>query len=115
MISKKYKGRCEKITLSKCKTVCRTYNSVQLAYAKALDDNDMIVSFQCNVLLEGFPEGSYTTDFLCVKTDGDLMVRECVLRHLISKPKTARLLQASQEYWHRRGVEDWGIVVDAKE
>ena len=38
MISKKYKGRCEKITLSKCKTVCRTYNPVQLAYAKALDE-----------------------------------------------------------------------------
>ena len=42
------------------------------------------------------------------------MVRECVFRHLLLKPKTVELLDASREYWNRRNVTDWGIVTDAE-
>ncbi len=42
------------------------------------------------------------------------MVRECVFRKHLTKPMTAKLLDESRNYWRRRGVTDWGIVVDKK-
>lgn len=56
--------------------------------------------------------GGYTSDFVCVKSDGDLMVRECVFRRLLMKPLTVKLLDTSRDYWLRHGVTDWGLVVD---
>lgn len=114
MKKKDYKRRCEKISLSKCKEVCRTFNPIQLAYARLLQEDDGIVSFRCNVLMDGLTEGEYTTDFVCSKADGDLMVRECVFRKNLLRPTTAKLLDASRDYWLRHGVTDWGLVVDAK-
>lgn len=115
MRKKGYKGRCEKRVLDKCKGVCRTYDAIQAAYADILQACDEVKEIRCNVLLEGFAEGEYTTDFVCVKTDDDLMVRECVFRKLLMKPRTVRLLDASREYWLRHGVTDWGLVIDAEE
>lgn len=68
--------------------------------------------FRCNVLLEGLEEGSYSSDFVITKKDGDLMVRECVERKHLIKPLTVKLLQASKDYWFRHGVNDWGIVIE---
>ena len=110
MRRKNYKGRCEKRKLSKCQEVVKTYDEIQYAYADLLEKNSSIVSYQCNVLLDDTEE--YTSDFVCVKTDGELMVRECVKREHIKKPMTVKLLDISRNYWTRRGIEDWGIVTD---
>ena len=112
MRKKGYKGRCEKRILSKCNDVCRTYDAIQFAYADMLQANDSIREIRCNVLLDGLPEGEYTSDFVCIKTDGEVMVRECVQRKHLMKPMTIKLLDASREYWLRHGVSDWGLVVD---
>lgn len=112
MRKKGYKGRCEKKVLSKCQEVCRTYDAIQSAYAELLQNNNEIKEIRCNVFLEGLPEGEYTSDFVCVKTDGLLMVRECVFRKYLLKPLTVKLLDASREYWFNHGVTDWGIVID---
>ena len=109
MKKKNYKGRCEKRILSKCKGVCKTYDSLQYKYSELLEQNDEIKEFQCNVLLEN---QDYTTDFFCTKQDGDIMVRECVLKNHLSKPRTIKLLDISREYWLKRGVNDWGIVIN---
>ena len=115
MQKKNYKGRCERKQLSKCSTVCRFYSKIQSAYADVLQENDEIVEFRCYVLLDGLSEGEYTTDFVCTKKDGTLRVRECVERKYLTKPGTAKLLEASRQYWFvKRGVEDWGIVIDKK-
>lgn len=114
MRKKNYKGRCVKKSVSKAKDVCKTYDDIQLAYLDVLQGNDDIVEICCNVPLEGNDLGEYITDFLCVKADGDLLVRECVFRKLLSKPKTAQLLDASHIYWAQRGVTDWGIIIDAE-
>lgn len=111
MQKKNYKGRCEKRSLSKCK-VCRTYNPIQRAYSDILENDNSIKEFQCNVPLEN---SEYTSDFLCTKTDGDLIVRECVQRKLLTKPRTVKLLDVSKEYWLKRGIEDWRIVIDDEE
>lgn len=114
MRKKNYKGRCEKRILSKCKDVCKTYNEIQYAYADILQSKDDIKSFKCNVLLDGLSEGEYTSDFVCIKVDNDLMVRECIhLKHL-TKPLTVKLLDISKNYWLRHGVTDWGLVIDAE-
>lgn len=112
MRKKNYKGRCEKRTLSKCKEICRTYDDIQYAYADLLQQNDSITEIRCNVLLDGLELGEYTTDFVCVKADNDLMVRECVSRKYLTKPMTVKLLDMSRDYWLRRGVVDWGIVTN---
>ena len=92
--------------------VCRTYDAIQYAYADLLQESDEIREIRCNVLLDGLDVGEYTSDFVCTKTDGDLMVRECVFRKFLTKPLTVKLLDASREYWIRHGVTDWGLVID---
>lgn len=114
MRKKNYKGRCVKKSVSKAKEICRTYDEIQLSYLDVLQNNPEIKEIHCNTPLDGSELGEYTTDFLCVKSDNDLMVRECVYRKLLSKPKTAKLLDASRVYWLKRGVTDWGLVVDAE-
>lgn len=112
MLKKNYKGRCEKTTFSKCKGVCRLYNPIQISFAKTLEQDISIVEFSCNFFLDGLTVGDYTTDFLCKKSDGSLMVRECVERNHLMKPMTVKLLDLSRDYWSKHGVDDWGIVTD---
>ena len=111
MIKKNYKGRCEKKTLTKCKEVCRLYNRIQKVYADRLETDGEIKEFTCNVLLDHLEVGEYSTDFVCWKTDGTLRVRECVERKQLTWPSVIKLLDASRDYWTRRGVEDWGVVI----
>lgn len=112
MRSKNFKGRCVKKKYDKCDEICRTYDNVQRGYAELLQENDDIVQMSCNVLLNGL---DYTTDFVCVKKNGDLMVRECIYRSMIEKPKTIMMLDISREYWRKYGVKDWGLVINADE
>ncbi len=42
MRKRNYKGRCEKRSISKCKEICRTYDSIQYAYADVLQQNEDI-------------------------------------------------------------------------
>ena len=112
MRKKGYKGRCEKKDLSKSQEVCRTYDAIQSNYADILQNGNDIQEIRCNVLLDGLSEGAYTSDFVCVKADGDLMVRECVFRKFLTKPMTVKLLDASRDYWINHGVSDWGLVID---
>lgn len=115
MRKKGYKGkRVEKRSLSKSKEICRFYDALQSKYADMMQDCEEITEIRCNVPLDGLTEGEYTTDFVCVKSNGDLMVRECVLRKHLTKPMTVRLLDISREYWLRHGVSDWGLVIDAE-
>lgn len=109
MIKKKYKGRCEKRMLEKVEGVCKTFNPIQYACANYLVACEDIVSIRCNVPMDGL---DYTSDFVCTKKDGDLCVRECVSRKYLAKPLTTRLLDVSRNYWLRRGVVDWGIVIE---
>lgn len=110
------KVRCEKRQLSKCKEVVKTYNEVQCAFADVLEGDASIREFICNYHLSDFPltDGKYTTDFYCTTNEGDIVVYECVFRRHLTKPLTAKLLDASRNYWLRRGV-DWRLVIDAEE
>lgn len=107
--------RCEKIKFSKHTGVCKTYSALQLAYANKLEEDEHIKEFRCNVPLTDFEltDGSYTTDFVCTTSTGDMMVRECIKRTHIYRPKKIKMLDASREYWAARGVTDWGLVIDA--
>ena len=85
MRKKGFKGKCEKISLSKSKEICRTYDPIQGKYAEKLEESPDIQEIRCNVLLEGLEEGEYTSDFVCVKTNGDLMVREIIGQNVVYK------------------------------
>ena len=78
MRKKNYKGRCEKVSVSKSEDVCRLYSEIQKKYLDMLEENQEIKEIQCNVLLDGLEIGEYTSDFVCKKTGNHLMVRECV-------------------------------------
>lgn len=113
MRKKNYRGvKCTKRNLAKCDEVCRTYDAIQYAYADLLNEAEGVVSFRCNVLLEGLAEGEFTSDFVITKKDGGLMIRECVSRKHLSKPMTANLLDVSRCYWKSHGITDWGIVIE---
>ncbi len=114
MIKKNYKGRCIKKSVGKSKEVCKTYNDIQLTYLDKLQMDESITEIYCNMPLDGDGIEEYNTDFLCVKSNGDLLVRECVFRKHLSKPLTVKLLDASRLYWLNRGVNDWGLIIDAE-
>ena len=114
MRKKNYKGRCIKKSVSKAKEVCRTYDDLQLAYLGKLQEDEAIAEIHCNIQFESDGVEEYTTDFFCIKSDGDLMVRECVYRSSLLRPRTAKLLDASRMYWLKRGVSDWGLIIDAE-
>ena len=116
MRAKNFKGsKCVKMKLSKSDEVVKTFDNIQTAYAQILDKDENIQKIQCNVPLEGIEDGEFTTDFVCTKTDGDILVRECVFRKKLSLPRTCKLLDASREYWMKRSVTDWGIVIEKEE
>lgn len=48
MRKKNYKGRCEKRSLEKFTTICRTYDAVQYAYADILVKNKDVTEVRCN-------------------------------------------------------------------
>lgn len=112
MRRKNIKDRCEKRNLPKFKEICKTYDAIQFAYADVLVSDKNILEIESNVLMEGLEEGDYTSDFVCKKKNGELMVRECVFRKYLSKPMTVKLLDASRRFWLNRGITDWGIVID---
>ena len=114
MRKRNFKGRCTKRYVHKCTDICHTYDSLQEAYADVLSQSNDIEEFRCNVYLKGLAEGDYTTDFICTKTDGTIIVRECIYRSRLIKPMHYKLLEASRSYWRRRGVTDWGIVINDK-
>ena len=111
MRKKNYKGRCNKKTVDKFIDVCRTYDDLQLKTAFMLSDDENVKEIQSNVPLDGL---DYTTDFVFKSVDKELGVRECVYRENLRKPLTLKLLDMSREYWIRRGIKDWAIVVDMK-
>lgn len=82
---KNFKGRCEKRRLPKCEDVCRTFDALQYTFADVLNAAKDIKSFRVNVLLDGLEKGDYTSDFVCVKMNGDLIVRECLERKYLIK------------------------------
>ena len=99
--------------IKKSKKIFHAFSDVQWKYVESLEENDEVVEIRFNVKLIGLEFGdNYTSDFVCVKSDGQLMIRECVLRKNLLKPTTAKLLDASRNYWLARGNKDWGIVID---
>ena len=112
MRKRNFKGKCIKVSSTKSKEICRTYDDVQLAYLKLLESRDNIKEIRCSVPLEDLPDNEYMTDFVCVKSDNEPMVRECLKHRLLTKPLTVKLLDISRNYWLSRGISDWGIVID---
>lgn len=72
------KDRCTKKRLNKSESVVKLYDELQLAYASILEANEDIKEIRCNVIIDPVDGSDFTSDFVCVKTNGDIMVRECV-------------------------------------
>lgn len=99
--------------LLKCKAIFHAYNDLQYKYGDYLDSNSDIAEIKCNVPIETDElEGSYTTDFYCVKANGEILVRECVYKEKLLRPQVIQMLDASRNYWLSKGIKDWGIVLN---
>ena len=110
-------SRCKtlKKKLNKCKKVFYAYSELQYEYGSHLDIDDDLVEIRCNVKLPGCSVGDeYTSDFVCVKKNGEIMVRECVERSKFLRPSTCKLLDASRNYWLSKGIIDWSVVISGK-
>lgn len=108
---KNVKVRCIKQSLPRFEDVVKTYSPLQQAAAKSLSDNSDFESIACNVESITVDGITYTTDFVCKGKDGSLAAFECVYRKHLTKPKTVKLLDASQAFWLGRGAA-WGIIVE---
>lgn len=94
--------------------VVRTYDDLQEAAAKLLSGCEDYQVIRANVECCRVDDVAYTTDFICQKSDGTYAVFECVCRKHLDKPKTVKLLSASQQFWEGRGAQ-WGIITDREE
>ncbi|MBR4131369.1 MAG: hypothetical protein IKT99_00195, partial [Oscillospiraceae bacterium] len=65
-----YKGRCEKRKVSKCEDICRTYSKIQASLVDILENDNDIISFECNVRLKGVADDLYSSDIVAKKADG---------------------------------------------
>lgn len=81
------KDRCTKKRLNKSESVVKLYDELQLAYASILEANEEIKEIRCNVPIDSVDGSDFTSDFVCVKTNGDIMVRECVYLCIPKKPE----------------------------
>ena len=77
-----------------------------------LENDDDVVSFECNVHLKDVSGGLYSSDFVIQKANGSTAVRECVWRINLQKPSYVKLLDISRNYWLSNNIEDWGIVIE---
>lgn len=114
MRNKVQKGKCVKMTLPHFEGVVKTYDDLQNAAAKLLCDNSDFVSIQANVDCIEMDGIKYTSDFLCRDKDGGYTVYECVYRKYLDKPKTVKLLDASQKFWQGRGCT-WGLIIEKEQ
>ena len=64
------------------KMTCRIFPGGWKDGNSVLEGRGDIAEIRCNVWLEGLEMGDYTSDFVCIKADGDLLVRECVFREV---------------------------------
>lgn len=102
-----------RLTLDKCTNECAVYNAVQQDCAYCLQDNQEIVSFECNVVIPDFEDGQYTSDFVCHTADGSIRVYECTERYPAPEEEM-RLLLRCDKYWKKRGAAEWSLVVPEK-
>ena len=102
-----------RLTLDKCTNECAVYNAVQQDCALCLQDNQEIVSFECNVVIPDFEDGQYTSDFVCHTADGSIRVYECTERYPAPEEEM-RLLLRCDKYWKKRGAAEWTLVVREK-
>ena len=69
---------------TKTQTLFHAYNDIQFRYGEVLDKRSDIVEIRCNVKLDGFILGdNYTTDFYCIKTDNEVMIRKMKIDKLV--------------------------------
>ena len=98
--------------LNKCKNIFFAYSNLQFTYGNILDSNEEVVEIKSNVKLIGCDLGdSFTSDFLCTKSNGELMVVECIEKEKLLKPLTCKMLDCSRNYWLSKGVIDWRLVI----
>lgn len=63
--------------INKSKNIFHAYSEIQWKYVDLLESNDDVVEIRFNVKLAGCKLGdNYTSNFVCVKSDGQLMNRE---------------------------------------
>ena len=112
MRNTKTHSKTMKKKLNKCRNIFYAYNDIQFKYGDVLDQRNDILEIKCNVKVNCELGDTYTTDFYCVKTNGEIMIRECVYQSTLLKPMNIKMLDASRNYWLSKRITDWGIVLD---
>ncbi len=113
MRRKGYRGvGCVKRSFSRCKDVCRTYDKIQTAFAEELQNDESIVSFECNVLMENGKENQYTTDFVALKNDQTRMDGEAKsvfpTDDSLFKMLYLAMMDITKKWTGRR--QDWSVI-----
>ena len=95
-----------------CNKLDVTLQQVNNILTELSENNDEVVEIKSNVKLIGCDLGDrFTSDFVCTKTNGELMVVECIEKEKLLKPLTCKMLDCSRNYWLSKGVNDWRLVI----
>lgn len=106
-----------------------TVHSVEAKrFADALEADQDIKLYQTNVTLENWRDKisstgvrtsylktDWSTDFLLVKRDDSVAIRELIAHEALEKRAEMEKLEISRRYWKVAHVDDWGMVLVQKE
>ena len=101
------------------------YSTWARDYAKWLEGEDWVKSFEANIPLDRRRYGSvlpadirkvyfdtdWMSDFRIITTDGRTLIREVATRAQLSKRSSLEKLEFSRRYWKNTDIDSWGIVI----
>lgn len=100
------------------------HTAVAKRFCDTLEKDDQVKSYQTNVELVNWQEKcsivglrtsyvntQWSSDFLIIKADDSVMVRELMSLEDLKKKSEIEKLEISRRYWKVAHVSDWGIIL----
>ena len=106
-------------------TMVVAYSTWARDYAKWLEGEDWVKSFEVNIPLDrrrydtvlpadirkAYFDTDWLTDFKIVTNDSRTLIREIVTRAQMKKRSCVEKIEFSRRYWKNTDIDGWGVVI----
>ena len=106
-------------------TMVVAYSTWARDYAKWLEEEDWVKSFEVNIPLDrrqydtvspadirkAYFDTDWLTDFKIVTNDSRTLIREIVTRAQMKKRSCVEKIEFSRRYWKNTDIDGWGVVI----
>mgnify|MGYP005752476089 FL=1 len=106
-------------------TMVVAYSTWARDYAKWLEGEDWVKSFEVNIPLDRrrydtvlpadirktYFDTDWLTDFKIITNDSRTLIREIVTRAQMKKRSCVEKIEFSRRYWKNTDIDGWGVVI----